>query len=458
MKKLLPLALLPLLAVSHSFINQQSKTNVSAIENESIAIDYASDKWFDYGTNKLWSVDEENNQFTFYNSESEALEDLSKQNLFTSNLYLTKQFAGDNSTRGATVEMEATFYPSTTTEMIINNTYPSKSEGSVHIGLVPWYMDFQNWVLCYVNFQYDGEDETKSGRIFDIQTYVKINGTTYVEHYAKDYNNKWHTPDPSYESERVEEWHSAWPDRDNEDMQPTSLQGCNLDAADALTFYVKKTRKTYAGKECDAFTLKVNDYELNFGLDNYMFTGMKNQEDKYPEFNPYLGFYLKNSRKTIIKDFSVSISHEEVLPLPTISPIGIITKSGSVNKSIKVPEFLAQDNFGNNINYTVTVYDPDGEEVYLDGDNSFVPTKVGKYLVDAIAIDSLGYTGDYSYTIKITEEISHIDTDKYNDSLSSLNNNPSIVVAYVIFISIPVLIAVFIGLKIFFAVRKKRKK
>ncbi len=435
-KSLLFLTPLLVLSASAGFINGKSTIAVKADE-----IDFSSDKWTDYGNN-LWSIDSELSTLSFCTEE--ILGDERPDKIFTGNLLLTDQF----NTRDASVSLEATFKGSVSSQDIIDN----KEE--VHFGLVPWYKDSDNWIICYAKFSTCDDVEIKNGHLFDFQFYAKIDGSTHVEYYVKDDGNRWVANDDKDNSE----WHSAWPDRTNTNKNPATLQDLELDPSSEVSIYVKKTRKTYAGKDCDSMYVKVNNYEMNFGLDNFMFSDMKAIEDAEESFVPKVGFYLFGTKKATVRNISITTSHDEVLPLPTIEPLTNPTTSGTINKKVTLPEFMACDNNGLKIDYNIKISDPDDEEVALDGEDYFIPLKEGTYKVSASATDENGYTGTYDYNIKVKSGTNHIDYDVYDDIYTYIPKDTAITAAYVIFISVPVVIVLYIGLKIFFYVRKKRKQ
>lgn len=410
--------------------------------DESRTVDYSKDKWTDTGTNSLWNVDSDLSIFEFYTNSDDWSKNYDID--FIGNLLLTDQF----DTRGAKVTLEATFQGSTTSQEIIDN------DSEVHIGIIPWYKDSDNWVACYAKFSRCDDNAQKDGHIFDVQVYAKIDGSVHVEYYVKDDGNRW----IGIDDEDNNEWHSCWPDRVNTNKNPSSLQDCEPNPSEELTIKVRKTRKTYAGKDCDSFYVTVNDYELNFGLDNFMFSGLKLKEDEDESFVPKVGFYLYGTKEATVKDFSVSISHDEVLPLPTVEPLTNPVTSGTVDKKVKVPEFMAYNNDGVSIDYSLTLNDPDNETGYLDGDDYFIPTKVGDYQVIASATDEKGYTGTYKYTVKIKSGVGHIDTDVYNDIYTYTPKDTAITAAYIIFISVPVIIVAYIGFKVFIYFKRKGKE
>ncbi len=417
--------------------NTNSFLIANAIDETARTVDYDANKWVDTGSKKLWNVDSELSCFEFNTSSQNDTD-------FTGNLLLTDQF----DTRGAKITLQATFQGTTSSQDILNTT-----NGEVHMGIVPWYKDSANWVICYLKFSRCDDVAIKDGHLFDAQIYSKINGSTHVEYYCKDDGNRWVSADDANNNE----WHSAWPDRTNTNKNPSSLQDTEPDPSEEITLYVRKTRKTFAGKDCDSFYVKVNDYELNFGLDNFMFSSLKKIEDEDESFIPKVGFYLYNTKKATVKDFSVNISHEQVLPLPTVEPLTSPVTSGTVNKKVKIPDFMACDNDGVSIDYTVNIYDPYNEVVYMDGEDYFIPEKVGNYEVVASATDAKNYTGTYSYIIKVKDGNTRIDTDVYNDEFTFTPKDTAITAAYVIFISVPVLILGYIGLKVFFYFKKKGK-
>ena len=417
--------------------NTNSFMIANAADDTARTVSYEVDKWTDTGSKKLWSIESELSYFTF-NTSSVTDTD------FIGNLLLTDQF----DTRGAKVTLQATFQGTTSSQDILNTT-----NGEVHMGIVPWYKDSANWVVVYAKFGRCDDVAIKDGHIFDVQIYSKINGSPHVEYYVKDDGNRWISAD----AEDNNEWHSAWPDRTNTNKNPSSLQDTEPDPSEEITIYVRKTRKTYAGKDCDSFYVKVNDYELNFGMDNFMFSSLKKIEDENESFIPKVGFYLYNTKKATVKDFSVNISHEQVLPLPTVEPLTSPVTSGTVNKKVKIPEFMACDNDGVSIDYTINIKDPYNETVYMDGEDYFIPEKVGNYEVIASATDAKDYTGTYSYIIKVKDGNTRIDTDVYNDEFTFTPKDTAITAAYVIFISVPVIILGYIGLKVFFYFKKKGK-
>lgn len=414
---------------SSSFDSAKAKDDIPSI-------DYSSDKWEDT-SDSLWSIDSENKEFIFNNESKDDKK-------FTRNVLLTNQF--DN-TRGAQVTVQATFQASTTSDEILNS-----ENDEVHLGIIPWYKDSNNWVICYVKFGRSTDVAIKDGHIFELQVYTKIDGSTHVEYYCKEDGNVWMDKDDEANSE----WHSTWPDRINANKNPTTLQDLELEPTDEITILAKKTRKTYAGKECDSFYVKVNDYELNFGMDNFMFTGLKLKEDEDESFTPKVGFYMYNTKKATVNNFSITVSHDEILPIPTIEPLDVPVTSGNINKKVKVPEFVAYNNNGEVISYTITLNDPDNESLFLDGEDYFIPTKAGNYEVIASATAD-GYTGTYTYIVKIKGGSSHIDTDVYNDIYTYTPFDTSIPVAYVILISVPIIILAYIGFKLYFYFKKRGK-
>lgn len=440
---------------SASSTASKDTTSSSSSEDNLLTVDYSSSKWTDYSGHSLWSVDSDSSIFNFYSNVSDEDDAQRWDKAFTQNMLITDQFDTDVTV----VTMEATFQGTTDSQDIIN-----LNDDEVHFGIVPWYKDSDNWILCYAKFSRDftkdddGNDvpSIKNGRLTNFLVYAKLNGSTFVDFYVKDddyYENKWISPGDSLSTE----WHIAWPDRVNSNKNPTTLQETEPDPSDEMKILVRKTRKTYAKKECDSFYVKVNDYELNFGLDNFMFSGLREVEDADESFVPKVGFYLYGTRKATVKDFSISVSNEEILPVPTVEPLSNPTTSGTVNKKIAVPDFAAYNNDGETIAYSLVLTDPDGETLYPDGEDYFIPTKIGSYQVKATAIDKDGLVGEYSYVVKVKDGTAHVDTDVYDDVLTPLAKDTSIIAAYVIFISVPVLIAGYIGFKVFMYFRKKKK-
>jgi hypothetical protein len=437
-----------------SFSSSETTISSNPSKDTSLDVDYSSNRWTDYSGHSLWSVDDESSMFNFYSSVSDA-DDVNRwDKAFTQNMLITDQF----DTRGTIVTMEATFKGTTSTQDLIDG-----ETDEVHLGIVPWYKDSDNWVLCYAKFNRETTTDNdgnvigtiKDGRLTHFIVYVKLNGSTNVEFYVKDdsyYDNKWISPEDKLNTE----WHIAWPDRDNGSKSPTSLQETEPDPSEETTILVRKTRKTYAQKDCDSFYVKVNDYELNFGLDNFMFSGLKEAEAADESFIPKVGFYLYGTRRAIVRDFSIDVSDEEILPIPTVEPLSSPTTNGTINKKIKVPDFAAYNNDGESIDYSLTITGPDGETLYLDGEDYFIPTKAGSYQIKASAKDGK-YVGEYSYAVKVKDGTAHIDTDVYDDVLTPLAKDTAIIAAYVIFISVPILIAGYIGFKVFMCFRKKKK-
>ncbi|MCR4561842.1 MAG: hypothetical protein K5694_01355 [Bacilli bacterium] len=416
-------------------------TNTVYAEEEIIEVDYSPSKWVDFSDDGLWSIDETSSIFEFGKDVDDWSERQDKR--WLGNFLLTDQF----DIRGASVSLSAVFQGSTSCEDI------SKDNDEVHLGIVPWYLDSNNWVICYAKYIKNEESELKDGSIFDFQFFVNLDGSNHVEYFVKDDGNRWVSKDDPNNSI----WHSAWPDRINQDKNPTSLEETKPDPSEDTLIEIKKTRRTYATKECDSFYVRINGYELNFGNDNFMFSGLKEQEDKYPALTPFAGFYIFGSRKTTISSFTVALSHDVVLPLPTVEPLTVPITTGTVNTKIKIPEFAANDNNGEAIPYELSILDPDGEKIYLDGDDFFIPVKIGRYEVRVTATDSAGYTGEYEYHVKVKNGTEHLDKDVYDDYLTNVPKDVSIPIAYAIFISIPVIIVLWIGLKVFFYFRQKKK-
>ena len=414
----------------------------NSLETNANNVSFSAEDWEDYGKpNKLWSIDEDLSELNFYSDYTSSSS--RKDQVFTGNLFLTDQF----DIRDSQVSVEATFQTGTTSNDIITNNE------EVHLGIVPWYKDNDNWIICYAKFSRCADVEIKDGHIFDFQFYAKINGTTHVEYYVKDDGNTWVSEDSNVNSE----WHSAWPDRINVNKSPSTLQDLELDPSEETKIFVRKTRKVYAGKNCDSFYATINNYELNFALDNFMFSGFSLAEEEDENLLPKVGFYLYGTRNAAVKNISINVSKEIVLPLPTIEPLTTPVQVGTINKEIAIPEFMAIDNNGLSLEYTVNVDDPNNNPLSLDSDEYFIPLIEGEYNVTAKTVDDLGYEGKYSYKVKVKLGTNHIDTNVYDDILTNEPVDTAIITAYVIFISVPIIIVLYIGLKIFLYYSKKRK-
>lgn len=398
-------------------------------------IDYSSDKWMDLSPSSMWSVDEELEFFEFNKNNVHEYN-------FTSNVMITDQF----DIRDATVEMEAVFCGTTTSADIA--TGPD-NDNEVQIGLSPWYVDSNNWILVYCGFK-----KVKEGHLFDVNCYCKINGSTHVEYFVKDEGNRWIAPSDGSNIE----WHSAWPDGYNGNKNPSTLEETEPDPSQEISLYVRKTRKTFAGKDCDSIFLKVNDYELNFGRDNFMFSDPVKKELADPNLMPKVGLYVMNTGYTTVRNLSVSISHDKVLPVPIVEAMTTPTYTGTVGSKVKVPQFYAYDNNGENIDQIdIKILNPKNKEMYLEEGSYFVPNIPGVYKVTASATDSENLTGTYEYVINVKDGKGHIDNDYYNDFLTKVKVDNSITIAKAIFIAVPVLIVLYIGLKIFFTKFRKKK-
>ncbi len=442
MKKKLLIFLFSLTILISGFsVSNISDFNTAYANEDNLIVDYSLDKWDDTSSNFLWEIDKNNQTFTFNTNSTD------EDKLFTRNVLLTDQF---KNVRGAQVSLQATFTATTTSKDLIDAEKEADKE--LHFGLIPWYKDSNNWVICYIKFASSSEESSKDGHIFEVQVYVKIDGSTHVSYYCRSEENKWIDKN----DENNNEWHSTWPDRDNINKNPSTLEKCELEPTDEITFYARKTRKTYAGKECDSIYVKVNDYELNFGLDNFMFTGLKEKEDEDSSFIPKVGFYLYNTKKATVSNFSINVSHDEILPIPVVEPLSTLTTSGTINKKINVPEFEAYNNNGELISYDIVLFDPNNELIYLDGEDYFIPLKAGNYQVKVSATDN-EYIGTYIYVIKVKGGSSHIDNDVYDDIFTYVPYDSSIPIAYAIFISVPLIILLYIGIKIYFYYKKKGK-
>ena len=427
--------LLSILAVgtlcSTSFVHTPIKVQAEA---EKIDIDYSSSKWVDNSPGPKWEIDPDLKMFEFNKNND-------PDGNFTANTLITKQ--ADN--RDSTITMTATFKGSVTSDEIAND--PESKE--VQIGLVPWYIDANNWLMVYAGFK-----KAKDGHLFDVVTFAKLGGSTFVEFYVKDEDNRWIGPG----DEKCTQWHSAWPDGINSNKNPSTLEETYPDPSDEIEVYVRKTRKKYAGKDCDSIFVKINGYELNFGRDNFMFSGFYEYEQNNLEANPGFGLYVQNTGHTYVNNFKVTISHDAVLPLPTVEAIGNLVKSGNVGSRIMIPGFIAYDNYGENLDYTIDIFDPHGNRVFMDGSDYFVPVEVGEYHVVVSATDKDGYKGTFEYTIMVKSGSNHLDRDVYNDILTNTPYDISIPIARAIFISIPCLIALYIALKIAFKIVKNKRK
>lgn len=401
---------------------------------EKIDIDYSSSQWVDHSPGEKWEIDSDLGIFEFNKN------NLSDKN-FTANTIITDQ--ADN--RESTITMSANFQCTVTSAQIVAD--PESKE--VQIGLVPWFIDGNNWLMVYAGFK-----KVKDGHIFDVNSYAKINGSTFVEYYVKDEGNRWISPgDPS-----CIEWHSAWPDGFNGNMMPSTLEETYPDPSDEINVWVRKTRKTYAGKSCDSIFVKINGYELNYGRDNFMFSGFSKYEEDHPTANPGFGIYVLNTGRALVSDLEVSISHDIVLPLPTVEPIGTIVKSGNVGSKVAIPDFIAYDNYGESIPYDIQILNPRGERVYMDDDNYFIPIEVGDYNISVVATDSVGYTGSYDYVITVKDGKGHIDNDFYDDFLTYTPIDRSIAIAKGIIIGLPLLIVLYVGFKVTMSIISKRRK
>ena len=401
---------------------------------QKIDIDFSPSQWNDHSPGEKWEIDPELGVFEF-NKNNQSEYD------FTANTIITHQ--ADN--RESTITMSANFQCTVTSAQIASD--PDSKE--VQIGLVPWFIDSNNWLMVYAGFK-----KVKDGHLFDVNSYAKLNGSTFVEYYVKDEGNRWVSPgDPD-----CIEWHSAWPDGINGNMVPTTLEETEPDPSDEINVWVRKTRKTFAGKSCDSIFVKINDYELNFGRDNFMFSGFSKYEEDHPTANPGLGIYVMHPGRTLVSGLDISISHDIVLPVPTVEPIGTLVKTGNVDSKVAIPDFIAYDSYGESIAYDVQIIDPQGQRVYPDGDNYFIPTEVGEYNVSVVATDSMGYTGSFDYVITIKDGKGHIDKDYYDDFLTYIKVDKSIAIAKGIIIGVPLAIVLYIGYKVTMSIIKKRRK
>ncbi|OQC11184.1 MAG: hypothetical protein BWX74_00304 [Tenericutes bacterium ADurb.Bin087] len=432
-KKIVALATSLLIVSAVCTANFRSVEIIKALPGD-MEINYAPDVWIDNSPGSRWEIDEALKVFEFNkNNEFEYN--------FTSNTMVTNQF----DIREATVTMEAKFKGTTTSAYIAND--PDSRE--VQFGLIPWYIDSNNWLMVYTGFK-----KVSNGHLFDVNCYAKINGSTHVEYFVREEGNRWIPPsDP----DNIE-WHSCWPDGINGNKNPSTLEETEVDPSEENSIYVRKTRKTFAGKTCDSIFVKVNDYELNFGRDNFMFSDPAKIEEANPDLMPAVGLYVMNMGKTIVSNLRVNISYDKVLPLPTIEPTSTPVTTGTVDSKVRIPDFIAYDNNGENLDYEIGIIDPFGDVVYLDGENYFVPKLVGKYIVTISATDAENNTGKYVYEINVKSGKGHIDEDVYDDYLTPIIVDTSIIIAKAIFIAIPVTIALYTGLKILLVILKKRRE
>lgn len=399
-------------------------------------INYASAMWTDNSPGSRWEIDENLQVFEF-NKDNEP----EPEHNFTTNTIVTNQF----DIREATVTMEAVFQGTTTSAQIASD--PKNRE--VQFGLIPWYIDFNNWLIIYAGFK-----KVSDGHLFDVNCYAKINGSTFVEYFVREEDNRWISPG----DEDITQWHSCWPDGINGNKNPATLEETEVDPSEENSIYVRKTRKTFAGKMCDSIFVKVNDYELNFGRDNFMFSDPAIIEANDPELMPSVGLYVMNMGHTVVRNLRVHISYDKVLPVPIVEPTSTPATTGTVDSKVKIPDFIAYDNNGENLDYEIEILDPLGEVVFLDGENYFIPKLVGKYLVTISATDAQNYTGKYEYEINVKSGKGHIDTDVYDDYLTPIIVDTSIIIAKAVFIAVPCFIALYTGLKIVFYVVKKRRE
>ena len=419
---------------SLSVVSSSKRPLVVDAAAQKIDIDYSSSQWNDHSPGEKWDIDPELGIFEFNKNNVSEYD-------FTANTIITHQ--ADN--RESTITMSANFQCTITSAQIASD--PESKE--VQIGLVPWYIDGNNWLMVYAGFK-----KVKDGHIFDVNSYAKINGSTFVEYYVKDEGNRWISPgDPS-----CIEWHSAWPDGINGNMIPTTLEETEPDPSDEINVWVRKTRKTFAGKSCDSIFVRINGYELNYGRDNFMFSGFSKYEEEHPTANPGFGIYVMHTGRTLVSGLEVSISHDIVLPVPTVEPIGTIVKTGNVGSKVAIPDFIAYDNYGESIPFDVQIYNPRGQRVYMDGDNYFIPTDVGEHNVSVVATDSSGYTGSYDYVITVKDGKGHIDNDLYDDFLTYTPVDVSIGIAKGIMIGVPIAIALYAGFKVTMSIIGKKRK
>lgn len=109
--------------------------------------------------------------------------------------------------------------------------------------------------------------------------------------------------------------------------------------------------------------------------------------------------------KATVKSFTVSEMLTSTNTVaPTIELITSPTTTGTVGKTIVLPVVDVQDDLGESINRVFTVFDPEGEQVTLEGDGRFIPQKAGEYTVRITAVDSWGNQAEpYEYKVTVTE-------------------------------------------------------
>lgn len=204
-----------------------------------------------------------------------------------------------------------------------------------------------------------------------------------------------------------------------------------LPAAEAVVYdedgEVEKTETTVdvsvTAPDGTAATLSTN----NDGLKQFA----PEQQGKY--FVRYSYRYSSNSSYALTKDFTIQVQTSfEDKEIPKLS-INNPNASSNINVAYTLPKASATDNFDTNVQISVKVVDPDGEDVkvatvdeetdYATGvttdnvvfDNNsnlkFYPTKTGIYRVTYVGTDDSGNASvSHSYSIDIVDKLSPVIT------------------------------------------------
>ncbi|MBQ8885380.1 MAG: hypothetical protein IJY62_03325 [Clostridia bacterium] len=110
--------------------------------------------------------------------------------------------------------------------------------------------------------------------------------------------------------------------------------------------------------------------------------------------------------KATFKAFTVSktLTSQNTVA-PTIELITTPAKTGTVGTAVILPVVDVQDDLGESINRVITITDPDGNSVALEGDGRFTPQKAGEYTVRITAKDSWGNEATpYEYKVTVSEK------------------------------------------------------
>ncbi len=237
---------------------QGPKAVEAAVPSGAQTVSFDSADWAHYGSgtgSDYWQVNSDN--FKFLGNGG-----------FTDHVFLTEQF----DTTLANYTFSADFVGTYSTTPI---------DKEMHAGIVPWYVDSNNWIIVYAQWWNPGVEARLATEMREVSIFCKINGTEFV--YFMSYEDGWGWHNSTC-------WHDKW------------TNGNNLLPVNGFHLSVTKSRLMEAGVASDWIDLSVSSLDqTTWSTSTYhgewKFRDTADTNNRYEK--PLVGFYCQNDVFTV---------------------------------------------------------------------------------------------------------------------------------------------------------------